>query len=47
LVPSLHRMAPEVIVCETIKDVPYDFKVPHMSMCMLLYGYIYVYGVCM
>jgi len=33
----LYRMAPEVILCETVKDNPYDYKADIWSLGKLLY----------
>ena len=44
----VHRMAPEVVVCETNKDSPYDSKVwthPPVIICILAAVYT-VHGVC-
>ena len=34
IVSFSHRMAPEVIVCESMKDKPYDFKADIWSLGM-------------
>lgn len=33
---ALHRMAPEVVMCETMKDTPYDYKADIWSLGITL-----------